>query len=90
MLHGKSYPVVGVMPPGFNFPDESDLWIPMTVPTTFATFEPFRGFLPSHVIARMRSGVSMEAVAARVMARWVQVAEPARSDDRVRLNEWIG
>ena len=88
-LHGKSYTVVGVMRPGFNFPDESDLWIPMTVPTTVATFEPFRGFLPSHVIARMRPGVSIEAVAAQVMARWVQVAEPARGDARAHLNEWI-
>src|SRR5215208_1188330 len=88
-LHGKSYTVVGVMPPGFSFPDESELWIPMTVPTTRSTFEPFRGFLPSHVIATVRPEVSLEAASAQVLARWRQVAQPARGETLARLNYWI-
>ena len=89
MLHGRSYTVVGVMQPGFDFPDESDLWIPMSVPTTFATFEPFRGFLPSRVIARVRPGVSIQAAAGQVLARWRQVAEPARGEERDNLNLFL-
>ena len=88
-LHGRQYTVVGVMQPGFDFPNESDLWIPMSVPTTLATFEPFRGFLPSHVIARVRPDVSNETAAAQLLLRWRQVAEPARGEERDHLNEFI-
>ena len=88
-LHGHQYTVVGVMQPGFDFPGESDLWIPMSVPTTDATFEPFRGFLPSHVIARVRPNVSNEAAAAQLLLRWRQVVEPARGAQRDQLNEFI-
>jgi len=85
-LHGRPYTVVGIMRPGFVFPDESDLWVALPVPTTFETFEPFRGYLPSHVIARIRPGVSTESAAAQVLARWQQVAEPARGERHDDLN----
>ncbi len=88
-LHGRPYTVVGVMRPGFDFPNQSDLWIPMSVPTTLMTFEPFRGFLPSEVIARIRDGVSLEAASARVLSRWRQLAEPARGEAREDLDESV-
>ena len=88
-LHGRSYTVVGIMRPGFDFPNESDLWIPMSVPTTFATFEPFRGYLPSHVIARVQPSLSNDAVSAQLLTRWRQVADPARGEERDHLNEFI-
>ena len=72
-LGSRSYEVVGIMPPRFSFPAESDVWIPMSVPTTLATFEPFRGWLPSVVIARVGTGVPIETVAERVVARWHQL-----------------
>jgi predicted permease len=72
-LGSRSYEIVGVMPSRFSFPAESDLWIPMTVPTTRATFEPFRGWLPSVVIARMATAMTAEVAAERVLARWQQV-----------------
>lgn len=73
-LSGAPYMVVGVMAPGFDFPNQSDLWIPLTNPTTFDSFSAFRGFLPTHVVARVRPGFSAEAVSNRVIARWVQLA----------------
>jgi len=80
-LNRRPYTVVGVMPPGFSFPNESDLWIPLTVPTTFATFEPFRGWLPSRVIARLAPGVTPPTASARLWTAWQQ-AIPERTPGR--------
>lgn len=89
LLHGRSYQVVGVMPEGFTFPQASDLWIPLTVPLTFATFEPFRGFLPSKVVVRLRGGVSTQEASTKVIARWQQLAAPATGESRDALTQSI-
>jgi putative ABC transport system permease protein len=73
-LNGKRYSVVGIMRPGFNFPNESELWIPMPVPVTFETFAPFRGYLPSLVFGRLAAGVSPARASAMLLQRWQQVA----------------
>ncbi|MDB4913935.1 MAG: permease, partial [Gemmatimonadetes bacterium] len=75
-LNGTRYQVVGVMPRGFGFPRESDLWIPMSVPTTFATYGAFRGFLNSETIARLAANVSPGKAEAQMMARWQQSLMP--------------
>jgi putative ABC transport system permease protein len=77
LLNRKSYTVVGVMHPGFTFPGESDVWIPLSVPTTFETFEPVRGWLPSRVVARLAPSVTREMASARLLARWRQLAAQA-------------
>jgi putative ABC transport system permease protein len=82
-LNTARYEVIGVMPAGFSFPEESDLWIPMSIPVTAKTFEPFRGYLPSVVIARTAPGVLPEVVEARVRQGWERVVgampgEPGR------------
>lgn len=71
-LNDSRYLVVGVAPPGFSFPERSDVWIPMTIPVTGATFEPFHGFLPSKTIARLAPAISVAAAAREVRARWEQ------------------
>jgi predicted permease len=80
-LNGKAYSVIGVMRSGFSFPNESDLWIPMTVPTTWQTFEPFRGWLPSRVVARLAPGITPDAASANLLALWQRLA-PAREPGR--------
>ena len=85
-LHGKPYTVVGIMPRGFDFPGRSQLWIPMTVPATFATYEPFRGYLPSRVIVRVRPGVREEMADAAVLAAWERVVAPATGQFRQNLD----
>src|ERR1019366_18660 len=69
-LNNQPYQVVGVMPSGFGFPSESDLWIPMSIPNTFATFSAFRGFLPTSTVARLAPGVGAGAASTRLMALW--------------------
>ena len=88
-LHGKAHTVVGIMPPGFDFPKGSQLWIPLPVPMTFDVFEPFRGFLPSTVVARLRPGVSEEAAKAAVLAAWERAVAPAEGEKRTGLDEWV-
>jgi putative ABC transport system permease protein len=89
ILHGKPYQVVGVMPPGFSFPNESDLWIPMSIPTTFATFEAFRGWLPSRVIARLAPGVPVEVASVQLQARWEQRLGAQDSSRRTNFREYV-
>jgi predicted permease len=72
-LGARSFEIVGVMPPRFVFPAESEVWIPMTVPITPATFEAFRGWIPSSVIARLAPGVSVEAADRRLSAEWQRI-----------------
>jgi predicted permease len=67
-LNGTRYSVVGVMPRGFAFPEESEVWLPLSVPTTSASYEPFRQYLPSRMIARLAPGTSIEQARARVRA----------------------
>jgi putative ABC transport system permease protein len=94
-LNTRSYEVVGVMPQGFSFPGESDLWIPMAIPTTAATFEPFRGFLPSVVMARLAPGVSTSDAEATLQAAYERVASraiaefPAPAGQRHPVAEWL-
>ncbi|MGH7649552.1 MAG: ADOP family duplicated permease [Gemmatimonadaceae bacterium] len=73
-LNGNSYTVVGIMPPTFSFPNESELWTPLPVPVTRETFLPFRGFLPSRTIALLAPGVSRATANAQLLARWRQLA----------------
>lgn len=88
-LHGKPYTVVGIMPSGFEFPKQSLLWIPLTVPMTFATFEPFRGFLPSSIIARALPGVTRESAKSAILTGWRRAVEPATGESRKHLDEWV-
>ena len=85
-LSGNRYVIVGIMPRSFRFPNESDVWIPLTVPTTRETFAPFRGFLPSRVIARVATGVSIDAASRRLMARWEQMLGPSEPGKRTSVH----
>ena len=73
-LNSARYEIVGIMPRDFSFPAESDVWIPMSIPTTPATFEPFRGYLPSAAIARLTAGVTPEQAETRLRETWQRIA----------------
>jgi predicted permease len=70
LLNNKPYLVVGIMPRGFSFPKQSDIWIPMSLPTTFETFDAFRGFLPSQVLARLAPGTTVDLASKQLIAEW--------------------
>jgi putative ABC transport system permease protein len=72
LLGDKTYLVVGVMPKGFSFPQQSDLWIPMTIPLVPDVYEPLGGAFPTEVIARLAPGVTIAAASPRLLLRWEQ------------------
>ncbi len=76
-LSGRHYTVVGVMPPGFAFPERAQLWIPAT-PALAGTSADDRGV---NVIARLASGVSLERAAAEVAALGRRAAEERPASD---------
>ena len=59
---GDRYTIIGVMPPGFGFPEKTDLWIPLMA--RYAGYrEPYwrkRDFRVHEVVARLRPGVSVQ------------------------------
>ena len=78
LLNGRAYEIVGIMPPGFAFPRESAVWIPLRLPYGFADFEPFRQFMPSVNVARLAPGVTLEQARERVLALVKAGANPER------------
>jgi predicted permease len=95
LLDDLRYQVIGVMPQGFSFPQESDLWIPMSVPITPATFAAFGGMLDWGVMARLAPGVEMSAANNRLLERWAQTVDGpdprgSREERLERLNDFRG
>ena len=71
-IDGAPQTVVGVMPPGFDFPSTSDLWSPLTLPTSpnISTF--------LSVIGRL----SADATPAQALAELEAIAQPKPPDPR--------
>ena len=60
-MFGRTVPVAGVLPPGFQFPGKTDLWIP-----TFARPGETRGGLNYLAAGRLKTGVSIEQAQAQI------------------------
>jgi predicted permease len=67
-LDNKPYTVVGVLPRGFTYPDASvQVWVPYQSPGP-AEWVHHHDWHQSHVIARLRPGVSLASAIAQVQA----------------------
>ena len=79
-LNGESFILVGVMPPGFNFPDSTELWIPPRFAVPEHPLQPqedpssSRGTHYFDTYARLRSGVSLAQAQAEVTTLLQQIA----------------
>jgi putative ABC transport system permease protein len=56
---GRPLPIVGVLPPGFHFPDKADLWYPVNTVFREPTAN-FRGGQNYFAVARLKPGVSLD------------------------------
>ena len=64
MLDGVSREVVGVMPRGFAYPSESELWLPIDYDQSFVTGQRANWYLD--VVARLKPGATPQQSAAEV------------------------
>src|SRR5215469_10642022 len=58
-LDGRSYNIVGVMPPGFDLPGIADVWIPLQLDIDSLPLTD-RAATNNTIVARLRPGVSLE------------------------------
>jgi putative ABC transport system permease protein len=72
MVNGRARTVVGVMPAGFAYPTEAQLWMPL-VPT--GNIADARGSLWLSVIGRLREDVAPAVAQSRMDAIAIQLAE---------------
>ena len=63
MLEVEPYEVVGVMPPGFDFPDSSNAWVPLVLPARGLT-DNQRGAHYLSAVGRLRPGVTPQQASA--------------------------
>ncbi len=87
-LDGVRYSVVGVMPPGFGFPErETAVWLPSGLPRDreeSVAGAPYRAFRVLSVVGRLASGVEAAAADAELatLARQLEEAYPEANKDQ--------
>src|SRR5215469_16390736 len=77
-LDAKSFTVIGVMPPEFNWPPQTELWMPLYISPAIS------GDYQHHylrVLGRLKPGVSVEEAQARMNALEHQIASQHRQTD---------
>src|SRR5580692_11604043 len=75
---GDKHTIIGVMPPGFTFPDGAELWTPREVGDFFKTKA--RQYPNQHVIGRLKPGVTwtqaqteLDTIAGRLAAEYPSI-----------------
>ncbi len=78
-IEGSPQTVVGVMPPGFEFVEEVDVWAPMVRGEAFAAARQFHNWL---LVGRLRAGVSVTEAQSEVSVIMERLAEAYPSSNR--------
>lgn len=65
-LNGESYTVVGVMPPGFQFPSNREMWVPLIIDPEKEPWRADRTNRNLSVFARLKPNVSFDQVASHM------------------------
>jgi putative ABC transport system permease protein len=60
-LNGTPHAIVGVMPPGFAWPESAELWVPLVVEASMG-----RGYHLLQVVGRLRSGATADEARAEL------------------------
>ncbi|HKW88809.1 MAG TPA: ABC transporter permease [Candidatus Acidoferrales bacterium] len=95
LLDGENFTLVGVMPPGFDFPKDCGVWVPTSTLGAFGVND--RISHPYHVLGRLRPGVTLAQAQAQIESIQKRLGETYPKTDanwRVRahplLDEIVG
>src|SRR5579872_5919238 len=77
-VSGASVTVIGIVPVGFHFPDKTDIWLPIGATTESRSAHNYL------VVARLRTGVSLEQAKAQMTSIGARLARqyPASNKDQ--------
>jgi len=80
-VYGRALPVVGVLPPGYRFPDDTDLWVPRNIGTEDMKDREGQNWL---AVGRLKPGVPLESAQAEmtIIARRLEQQYPEANKDR--------
>ena len=81
VLDGDLYTIIGVMPPAFDYPKDTELWVPLALPPD-ALQNRARPFL--RLVGRLRAGVTVDQARATLgtLAAQLQREHPATNTSR--------
>jgi putative ABC transport system permease protein len=79
-VDGTPYEIIGVMPSGFDFPGDVELWFPMRMGGEYANDRRWHNF---NIIGRLAEGVTLERAQAAVdvVARRLEEAYPVSNEN---------
>ena len=83
---GRTFTIVGVMPPSFTFPDRADLWIPVELYGSLGA----RTAHNFQVIARLRPGVTLDQARREMNALTARIAGEQGSNDDAAAASVVG
>jgi predicted permease len=93
LLDGAPYTVVGVMPPGFEYPSHTELWTPLTISPQAAQDRNYRYL---RVMARLKQGVTiqqaqteMNTIAARLALEYPNTNKDEDATNLIGLRQEI-
>ncbi|MDP9122860.1 MAG: ABC transporter permease [Acidobacteriota bacterium] len=86
MLNTKTYTVVGVTPPQFQFPKGADYWVPIVPEIPDQLNDRHTGFLK--ILGRLRPGVTLEQARQEMDAVLLRGAASGSSSRRCRHSSW--
>ncbi|MGH7501740.1 MAG: ABC transporter permease [Longimicrobiales bacterium] len=86
-MDGREWSVVGVMPPGFQYPETVELWMPLAPVGPMANNMESRGALWLPVIGRLAPGVTLERAQSEMTGIAARLAEeyPAQNGQGIFL-----
>jgi putative ABC transport system permease protein len=62
-VYGRPFPIAGVLPPGFGFPDKTDLWVPARISPDDLKYRMAQNWL---AVGRLKPGVPLERAQAEM------------------------
>jgi hypothetical protein len=80
-VYGRPMAIVGVLPPGFRFPDDTDLWVPKNISPEDMKEHAGQNWL---AVGRLKPGVPLESAQAEmtIIARRLEQQYPEANKDR--------